>query len=106
MEYRGRYPESRMVVDVLKSVHNTTTIINYAADYNELNSFLSTFDIWGSRGHFKMSEDKNHQEVWFEATKEFYSISQTDTMRRVFKKFGVKIRHVISGGAGGGSIEE
>lgn len=89
------YPENRRMIRIMPSVHNTTTVINYCADNSELNSFLQAYDVWGSSGCFKPSEYPcdNHQEVWFEMSKEFYELSKTVTMQRAFKHFGVRVMY-------------
>lgn len=91
--YTGTYPKERRIIHIMPSVHNTTTVINYAADNCELNGFLWAFDIWGCNGHFEVSDDQNYQEVWFEMSKEFLDISKTETMQRAFKNFGVRIMY-------------
>lgn len=91
--YIGNYQEARRMIRIMPSVHNTTTVINYSADNCELNSFLCAYDIWGSNGCFKLSDDNNHQEVWFEMSKEFYELSRTETMQRAFKHFGVRVMY-------------
>ena len=45
-------------VYVFPSVHNTTNVVNYAADNSAVNTFLSYFDVWGTNGHFKINENK------------------------------------------------
>lgn len=85
------YPESRRYILILKSAHGTTDVVNYMADNNYLNTFLSTFDVWGSGGHHKSSDDKNYCEVWFEMSKEFYDMVKTETMQQAFKRFGVRV---------------
>lgn len=87
----SRYPEDRKRILIFKSVHNTTNVVNYMADNNNLNTFLSVFDIFGRGGNHKISDDRNHSEVWFEADEEFYDIIKTETMQNALKKFGVRI---------------
>lgn len=57
----------------------------------DVNTFISYFDVWGSYGRFKMCEDRNHQEVWFECSKEFFEMLHTDTMKWAFKRMGVEL---------------
>ena len=87
----SRYPEDRKRILIFKSAHNTTNVVNYMADNNNLNTFLSVFDISDCGGNHKISDDKNHSEVWFEADEEFYDIIKTESMQRALKRFGVKI---------------
>lgn len=89
--YMTNYPEERRFVRIVPSVNGTTTIINYEADNNHLNTFLCAFDIWNSGGEHKISEDKNYSEVWFEASNEFYKLAKTEIMLSAFNKFGVRV---------------
>ncbi len=71
---------------------NTYSAVNYYATNCELNSFLNLFDIWGSHGEHKISEDENHQEVWFEVDEEFYQLAKhSRTFQRAIEKLGVTI---------------
>lgn len=90
---RSNYPECRRYIRIFPSVHNTTLVVNYMADNNYINGFLTAFDIFSNYGgNFKLSDDGNHAEVWFEMDKEFYELSKTETMQNVFKKkFGVEV---------------
>ena len=83
--------EKRSFVYVFKSVHNTTNVINYDATNNMLNSFLSLFDIWKSNGKFKMSDDGNHQEVWFECSKSFMTLCKNEDFVNALDRMGVKV---------------
>ena len=87
------YPECRHRILIFPSNHGTTNIINYMADNNNLNTFLSVFDIFDDGGNHKISDDNNHVEVWFEASEEFYEMSKTESMQRAFKHFGVKVEY-------------
>lgn len=82
---------NRNYVYAFKSPYRSCNVINYAATKNEVNSFLHNFDIWNCRGIFKPSEDKNHQEVWFECNLEFFDMLHTETMKRAFERMGVKL---------------
>lgn len=85
------YPAERQVVHIFPSAHGTACVVNYAADHNSLNDFLSMFDIWEGNGEFKLSDDGKHSEVWFEVSKEFHEFAMTETVERVFKRFGVRV---------------
>ena len=87
----GLHLINRNYVYASPSVHGTCNIVNYKAEANDINSFLSIFDVWRSHGHFKMSEDNNHQEVWFECSKEFFEMLHTNTMQQAFKRMGVEL---------------
>ena len=84
-------------VYVFPSAHNTTNVVNYAADNSAVNTFLSYFDVWGTNGHFKINENshsdpyKKKPEVWFECSKEFLELCKTEIMQRAFKKMGVEV---------------
>lgn len=71
----------------------TYTVVNYDAVNSELNSFLMLFDVWGSgTGQHKVSDDENHQEVWFEVDEEFYQLAKhSRTFQRAIERCGVKI---------------
>ena len=43
-------------VYLFPSVHGTTNAVNYAAGKNEVNSFLSHFDVWGGNGRTRLNE--------------------------------------------------
>lgn len=85
------YPEDRQLVRISPSAHGTAHVVNYAADNNSLNGFLSAFDIWGNNGEFKLSDDGKHSEVWFEMAMEFSEFSKTETMKRAWERFGVRV---------------
>lgn len=72
---------------------NNYWAVNYDAINCELNSFVSLFDINGKHnGQHKISEDENHQEVWFEVDAEFYQLAKySDTFQRAIERLGVKI---------------
>ena len=71
----------------------TYCAVNYDAVNNELNTFISRFDVWGPRsGQNKLSDDGNHSEMWFEVPEEFYNLCRTNRMFiRAIESFGVKI---------------
>lgn len=85
--------ENRKRVLVFPSVHGSTNVINYDASNSMLNTFLSAFDVWNSKGNFKVSDDNNHQEVWFEMDFDFYMVSKCDTLRKAIERFGVEVVH-------------
>lgn len=85
--------ENRKRVFIIPSVHGTTNVINYDASNGSLNAFLSAFDVWNSKGNFKVSNDNNHQEVWFEMDFDFYMLSKCDTLRKAIERFGVEVKH-------------
>lgn len=82
---------NRKFVYVFTSVNGTTNVINYEATNSAVNDFLALFDIWGSHGQFKLSNDRNHQEVWFECSKEFYSLLKRKDVIKAFKRMGVVV---------------
>lgn len=83
--------DNRKFVYVFPSVHGTVNVVNYDAGNAHLNTFLWCFDIWNCNGHFKMSGDGKHQEVWFECTKQFMELCQTGEFLRAFQRMGVKV---------------
>lgn len=82
---------NRNYVYASPSAYGTCNVVNYSAESNDVNSFLSVFDVWGSHGNFKISIDGNHQEVWFECGMDFYDMLHTETMKRAFKRMGVEL---------------
>ncbi len=84
--------KDRKFLYIFPRTGNTYSAVNYYATNCELNSFLKLFDIWGSHGEHKISEDKNHQEVWFEVDEEFYLLAKhSKTFQRAIEKLGVTI---------------
>ena len=83
--------ENRKVVYVFKNCHGATSIVNYDGGNSSLNTFLSLFDVWGSRGEFKYSQDKNHVEVWFECLPEMFEMLNTLPFKAAFERMGVKL---------------
>lgn len=71
----------------------TYNAVNYDATNNQLNTFLALFDVWGTNGgQHKVSEDENHQEVWFEVDEEFYQLAMhSNTFRQAIERLGVKV---------------
>lgn len=86
----GSLQEPRTFVYVFQNCHGLTSVVNYDARNSKLNDFLSLFDAWNGHGERKLGIDKE-ESVWFECSKEFYTLVQTDTMRRAIEKFGVKL---------------
>lgn len=82
---------NRNYVYASPSVHGTCNVVNYRADFMDVNTFISNFDIWESYGRFKPSNDNNHREVWFECSNEFFEMLHTDTMKRAFNHMGVEL---------------
>lgn len=82
---------NRKFLYVFSTPNNTTVAVNYDATNNNLNTFLSYFDVWGSNGEFKMSRDGQNQEVWFECSKKFLEFTRTHDFKRIFKNFGVTL---------------
>jgi hypothetical protein len=69
---------------------STCHAVNYHAINNELNSFMNLFDNFGCC--HKISEDRNHQEVWFEVDEEFYLLAKhSDYFRGAIEKLGVEV---------------
>lgn len=68
-----------------------TRVINYAADNNAVNDFLAKFDIFDSRGEFKLSRDGKTSEVWFELSRDMWSMLQRDEFIIAFNRMGVLV---------------
>ena len=83
--------ENRKYVYAFRNCHGATSIVNYDAVNSNLNTFLAMFDVWASRGEFKLSADKNHQEVWFECLPEMLSMLNTLPFKAAFERMGVKL---------------
>ena len=81
----------RKYVYAFINVHGMVSVVNYDATNNEVNSFISKFDGWGSKGSFKTSADGNNQEVWFECFKEVWEMLHTEAFTTVFKRMGVRL---------------
>lgn len=70
----------------------TYCAVNYDAVNAELNTFLRLFDVWRADGNHKVSEDGNHQEVWFEVDQEFCQLVKTSrTFRHAIERLGVRV---------------
>lgn len=82
---------NRKYVYAFLSHNGTCNVVNYDAENCYVNSFLRNFDAWGSHGCFKISEDNNFQEVWFEGSKELFNLLHTETFRLAFKHMKVEI---------------
>lgn len=84
---------NRKYLYAFKSAHGSYYVVNYKADGNSINSFLTLFDVHNCNGHFKLCEDNNNlQEVWFEVTSEFVEMLKTNTeIRKAIAKFDVEI---------------
>ena len=82
--------EDRRFVYAFVNPHNTVSVVNYDATNSDVKSFLSLFDIWHSQGEYKMSIDDNHQEVWFECSKEFLKLAEFPTFKEAFLRMGVR----------------
>ncbi len=84
-------------VYVFPSVHGTVNVVNYAANKNEVNTFLWHFDVWGGNGKTKLNRAshpdpyKQMPEMWFECPMEFMELCKTDTMKHAFKHMGVEV---------------
>lgn len=86
--------ESRKYLYIFKSPYGTYNAVNYDACNAFLNSFMTVFDVWGSLNHagqHKLSINGNTSEVWFEVSKEFVEMLETETMRNAIKQFGVEL---------------
>ena len=82
---------NRKFVYAFMNPHNSISVVNYNADNNTLNTFLSLFDVWDMKGQFKLSNDNNHQEVWFEWHKSLWDALHTDPFSEAFRKMGVTL---------------
>ena len=72
---------------------STWNAVNYDAINAELNVFLRNFEVWGSNGgQHKISEDGNHQEVWFEVSSDFVKLFEVNAeMLKAVGKMGVQV---------------
>ena len=93
MEMEKKSMTNRKRVLIFPSVHGTTIVINCDAENNSLNGFLSAFDIWNGKCDFKLSDDNEHYEAWFEMDCDFYMVSKCDTLRKAIERFGVEVVH-------------
>ena len=86
--------ENRKYLYIFESAHGSTYhAVNYSGNVY-LNTFLTLFDVWGSlnhAGHDKLSDNGNKIERWFEVSKEFVDMLETETMRNAIKRFGVEL---------------
>ena len=73
------------------NVHNSVSIVNYDAENIEVNLFLEKFDVWKSKGLFKLSEDTHFQEVWFECRKDIWEMLHNPIFKTAFELMGVKL---------------
>jgi hypothetical protein len=84
--------KDRKFLYVFPQPDNNYWAVNYDAVNCELNSFLRLFSISGGDGQHKISEDGNHQEVWFEVDEEFSRlVSNTFALPEAIKRLGVEI---------------
>lgn len=83
--------ENRKYVYAFINVHGMVSVVNYDATNNEVNSFVSKFDGWGGNGVFKVSTDRNNQEVWFECFNELWEMLHTEVFKMAFKRMGVEL---------------
>lgn len=94
-DYYDRAKDSykdRKYLYIFPQPDNNYWAVNYDAINCELNSFLRLFSISGRDGQHKISEDENHQEVWFEVDEEFYRlVSNTFALPEAIKRLGVEI---------------
>lgn len=88
---KEREVKNRKYVYAFINVHGMVSIVNYDAANNEVNSFISKFDGWGSNGKFNVSTDINNQEVWFECFKELWDMLHTEVFVTAFKRMGVEL---------------
>ena len=72
---------------------NTWNAVNYDAINAELNVFLRNFEVWGSNGgQHQVSEDGNHQEVWFEVSSDFIKLFEVNAeMLKAVGRMGVQV---------------
>lgn len=94
MEHRNREAyKDRKFLYIFPNVNGNYFAVNYDACNCELNSFLALFDVWGNKSaQHKVSEDGNHQEVWFEVDEEFHLlVANTFNFNTVFKRLGVEV---------------
>lgn len=81
----------RKVVYAFQNVHGLVTIINYNGVNVYVNTFLHTFDAWGSNGNRKLSDDNNHVEVWFEWPSEMWEMLHTSAFAKAFERMGAQL---------------
>lgn len=72
---------------------STWNAVNYDATNAELNGFLRNFEVWGSNGgQHQVSEDGNHQEVWFEVSSDFVKLFEVNAeMLKAVGRMGVQV---------------
>lgn len=78
----------RAYVYIFPSPHGTYNAVNYDATNAKANMLLSLFDIWYSKGERKLSNDGNHQEVWFELKP---AVATFTCFRNALKRCGVEV---------------
>lgn len=73
------------------AAHKYCYVVNFRADLSDVNEFLTLFDVSDRGGQHRISDDRKHQEVWFECSMEFFNMLHTETVARAFKKMGVEL---------------
>ena len=82
--------QNRNYVYIFKSVHGTTSVINYSGE-SSVNTFLHYFDIWGSWGHQVLCSDENHSKFEFECSADFFEMCHILSFKLAFLRMGVRI---------------
>ena len=89
---RKSYEERKFLYIFPRPDGSTWNAVNYDAVNYELNAFLSLFEVWGGEGHHKISEDGNHQEVWFEVSSDFARLFEVNAeMMKAVGRMGVQV---------------
>jgi hypothetical protein len=84
--------KDRKFLYVFPQPDNNYWAVNYDAINCELNSFLRLFSISGGDGQHKISEDGNHQEVWFEVSSDFVKLFEVNAeMLKAVGRMGVHV---------------
>lgn len=82
---------NRAIVYAYQNPGGRVTIINYAAENNAVNTFLSHFEVWDGNGQFQLSADGEHQEVRFECVNEMWNMLHTGLMHTIFERMDVAL---------------
>ncbi len=89
---RESYKERKFLYLFPRPDGTTWNAVNYDAVNYELNAFLSLFEVWGGEGQHKISEDGNHQEVWFEVSSDFAKLFEVNAeVLKAVGRMGVQV---------------
>lgn len=65
-------------------------VVNYS-EKEEVNTFLSYFDLWKGSGHKVTCKDGVHSKFQFSCSKKFLEFLKTDEFIRAFQRMGVVV---------------